>query len=108
MQPSGRHDLGFAELVLPCWGLPPSSKRRHIIERTTEGRARAKAKEILVNAYAFTIGSGIPGALVRAHDRGVAVAVIADKWTPSEQKEERSPVAAAGIPVWIDARARIA
>jgi phosphatidylserine/phosphatidylglycerophosphate/cardiolipin synthase-like enzyme len=36
------------------------------------------------------------------------VAVIDDKWTPCEQREGVTGVAAAGIPVWIDARARIA
>jgi phosphatidylserine/phosphatidylglycerophosphate/cardiolipin synthase-like enzyme len=64
--------------------------------------------EILVNAYALTAGSGIPGALIRAHDRGADVRVIADKWTPCENREGLTPLAAAGIPVWIDARARIA
>jgi phosphatidylserine/phosphatidylglycerophosphate/cardiolipin synthase-like enzyme len=72
------------------------------------GAIDAAQHEILVNAYAFTTGSGIPGALIRAHDRGVNVAVIADKWTPCEQREGITPVAAAGIPAWIDARARSA
>lgn len=44
-------------------------------------------REVLDNAYALTTGSGIPGALIRAHDRGVAVAVITDKWTPCEHRE---------------------
>lgn len=72
------------------------------------GAIEAAQREILVNAYALTTGSGIPGALTRAHDRGVAVSVIADKWTPRERKEGLTPLAAAGIPVWIDARGRIA
>jgi phosphatidylserine/phosphatidylglycerophosphate/cardiolipin synthase-like enzyme len=72
------------------------------------GEIEAAQHEVLVNAYALTTVSGIPGALIRAHDRGVTVAVIADKWTPCEQREGLSPVAAAGIPVWIDTRARIA
>lgn len=54
------------------------------------------------------MGSGISGALIRAHDRGVDVRLIADRWTPREQKEGISAVAAAGIPIWSDARARIA
>jgi phosphatidylserine/phosphatidylglycerophosphate/cardiolipin synthase-like enzyme len=37
-----------------------------------------------------------------------SLSVIADKWTPCEQKEGLSPIAAAGIPIWIDASARIA
>jgi phosphatidylserine/phosphatidylglycerophosphate/cardiolipin synthase-like enzyme len=72
------------------------------------GAIEAAQHEILVNAYGFTLGSGIPGALVRAHARGVDVAVIADKWTPCERQEGLSAVAAAGIPVWIDTRVRIA
>jgi phosphatidylserine/phosphatidylglycerophosphate/cardiolipin synthase-like enzyme len=72
------------------------------------GAIEAAQSEILVNAYALTTGSGIPGALIRAQDRGVQVRQIADRWTPREQKEELSPIAAAGIPVLIDARARIA
>jgi phosphatidylserine/phosphatidylglycerophosphate/cardiolipin synthase-like enzyme len=72
------------------------------------GEIEAARHEILVNAYGFTTVSGIPGALIRAHDRGVDVRVIADKWTPCEQRKGPTPVAAAGIPVWIDARARIA
>jgi phosphatidylserine/phosphatidylglycerophosphate/cardiolipin synthase-like enzyme len=42
------------------------------------GAIDAAQREILVNAYALTTVSGIPGALIRAHDRGVDVAVIAD------------------------------
>jgi len=34
--------------------------------------------------------------------------VIADKGTPCENREGLTPLAAVGIPVWIDARARIA
>ena len=71
------------------------------------GAIDAAGSEILVNAYAFTLGSGIPGALIRAHDRRVDVAVIADKWTPCERQEGVDALAAAGIPVWIDTRARI-
>jgi phosphatidylserine/phosphatidylglycerophosphate/cardiolipin synthase-like enzyme len=72
------------------------------------GAIEAARSEILVNAYALTTVSGIPGALIGAHERGVVVAVIADKWTPCENREGLTPLAAAGIPVWIDARARIA
>jgi hypothetical protein len=63
------------------------------------GAVQTAQREILVNAYAITIGSGVPGALIRAHDRGVAVSVIADKWIPCEQREGLTPLAAAGIPV---------
>jgi phosphatidylserine/phosphatidylglycerophosphate/cardiolipin synthase-like enzyme len=50
------------------------------------GAIDAAQHEILVNAYAVTTGSGIPGALIRAHDRGVDVRLIADRWTPCEHK----------------------
>ena len=72
------------------------------------GAIDAAHREVLVNAYGFTNGSGIPAALIRAHDRGVDVGLIADRWTPCEQQEGVSAVVAAGIPVWIDTRARIA
>jgi phospholipase D len=68
----------------------------------------AARREILINAYAFTTGSGIPGALIRAHDRGVDVQLIADRWTPCGRREGITPLASVGIPVWIDTRARIA
>jgi hypothetical protein len=35
-------------------------------------------REILVNAYALTTGFGIPGALINAYGRGVAVPVMAE------------------------------
>jgi phosphatidylserine/phosphatidylglycerophosphate/cardiolipin synthase-like enzyme len=56
----------------------------------------------------LTNGSGFPAALVRAHDRGVDVRVIADRRTPCACQEGVSALAAAGIPVWIDTRARVA
>lgn len=39
-------------------------------------------REILVNAYALTIGSGIPGALINAYGREVAVSVMAEGGQP--------------------------
>ena len=68
----------------------------------------AAQREILVDAYALTTGSGIPGALIRAHERGVAVSVVADRRTACERREGLTPLTSVGIPVWIDARARIA
>jgi phosphatidylserine/phosphatidylglycerophosphate/cardiolipin synthase-like enzyme len=56
----------------------------------------------------LTNGSGFPAALVRAHDRGVDVRLIADRLTPCTRQEGVSALAAAGIPVWIDDRARVA
>jgi phosphatidylserine/phosphatidylglycerophosphate/cardiolipin synthase-like enzyme len=68
----------------------------------------AAEREVLVNAYLITLGSGIPAALIRAHDRGVSVSVIADHSAPCQQQQGISPLAAAGVPVWIDIRAKIA
>ena len=65
-------------------------------------------REILVGAYGLTTGSGIVEALVRAKKRGVDVRLIADRTTPCERTSGIEPLAAAGVPIWIDARARIA
>jgi phosphatidylserine/phosphatidylglycerophosphate/cardiolipin synthase-like enzyme len=64
--------------------------------------------EILVSAYGLTTGSGIVEGLVRAKERGVDVRLIADKTTPCERGSGIEPLAAAGVPVWIDDKARIA
>jgi phospholipase D len=66
------------------------------------------AREILVGAYGLTTGSGIVEALIRAQERGVDVGLIADKSTPCEHESGIEPLAAAGVPIWIDAQARIA
>jgi phosphatidylserine/phosphatidylglycerophosphate/cardiolipin synthase-like enzyme len=68
----------------------------------------AASREILVNAYAFTTGSGVPAALIRAHDRGVDVRLVADRLTPCAHQEGIDAVVAAGIPIRIDAGARVA
>jgi phospholipase D len=65
-------------------------------------------REILVGAYGLTTGSGIVEALVRAKGRGVDVRLIADKTTPCPHTSGIEPLVAAGVPVWIDAMARIA
>jgi phosphatidylserine/phosphatidylglycerophosphate/cardiolipin synthase-like enzyme len=72
------------------------------------GAIDAARQEILVSAYVLTEGSGFPAALVRAHDRGVDVRLIADRWTPCTRQEGVSALGAAGIPIWIDDRARVA
>jgi phospholipase D len=64
--------------------------------------------EILVGAYGLTTGSGIVEALVRAKERGVDVRLIADRTTPCERGSGIEPLSAAGVPIWIDAQARIA
>jgi phosphatidylserine/phosphatidylglycerophosphate/cardiolipin synthase-like enzyme len=53
-------------------------------------------------------GSGIVEALVRAKERGVDVRLIADRTTPCERESGIEPLADAGVPIWIDAQARIA
>jgi phosphatidylserine/phosphatidylglycerophosphate/cardiolipin synthase-like enzyme len=65
-------------------------------------------REILVGAYGLTTGSGIVEAPVRAKDRGVDVRLIADKTTPCEGASGIVPLAAAGVPIWIDRDMRIA
>jgi phosphatidylserine/phosphatidylglycerophosphate/cardiolipin synthase-like enzyme len=65
-------------------------------------------REILVSAYGLTVGSGIVGALIRAKERGVDVRLIADRRTPCGRGSGIDPLAAAGVPFWIDDRARIA
>ena len=65
-------------------------------------------REILVGAYGLTTGSGIVEALIRAKDRGVDVRLVADKTTPCEGASGIDPLAAAGVPIWIDDRARVA
>jgi hypothetical protein len=62
----------------------------------------------LVGAYGLTTGSGIVEALVRAREREVDVRLIADKTTPYERESGIEPLAAAGVPTWIDDQARIA
>ena len=52
-------------------------------------------------------GSGIPAALDRAHARGANVRLVADRRAPCDLQEGVSALAAAGIPIWIDARARV-
>ena len=64
-------------------------------------------REILVGAYRMTTGSCIVEALVRAKERGVDVRLIADRTTPCERESGIEPLAA-GVPVWIDAQARVA
>ena len=68
----------------------------------------AADRQILVNAYALTIGSGIVEALVRAQQRRVDVKLIADKTSPHAHKSGIGPLTRAGVAVWIDRDVRIA
>jgi phosphatidylserine/phosphatidylglycerophosphate/cardiolipin synthase-like enzyme len=68
----------------------------------------AAEREILVNAYGLTTGSGIVEALARASRRGVDVELIADRTTPCSRNSGIDLLARAGVPIWIDESARIA
>jgi len=61
-----------------------------------------------VSAYRLTVGSGVVGAFIRAKERGVDVRVVADREAPCGQASGIDPLATAGVPVWIDDRARMA
>jgi phosphatidylserine/phosphatidylglycerophosphate/cardiolipin synthase-like enzyme len=65
-------------------------------------------RQILVNAYTLTTGSGIVEALIRAKKRGVDVKLIADKTTPYERGSGIEPLARAEVPIWIDHDVRLA
>jgi len=65
-------------------------------------------RQILVDAYDLTTGSGIVGALLRARARGVDVRLIADKRTPCERNAGLAVLASAGTPIWIDRTVPIA
>lgn len=68
----------------------------------------AKAERTLqVHAYNFT-EPRIIAAIIAAKRRGVAVAVILDKISPTQKGEGADPVNDAGIPVWIDRKPKIA
>jgi phosphatidylserine/phosphatidylglycerophosphate/cardiolipin synthase-like enzyme len=57
----------------------------------------------------FTTGSGIPAALIRAHDRSVEVCPRCRSLDALRAPRRRwRGVAAAGIPIWIDASATVA
>jgi mitochondrial cardiolipin hydrolase len=71
-----------------------------------ERAIEAAERDILVNAYRLTVGSGIVGALIRAKERGVDAWVIADRGAPCGRANGIEPLAAAGVPVWIDDRVR--
>lgn len=58
-------------------------------------------------AYNFT-SARIGDALVAAHKRGVDVELVLDKSVPTERNSALPTMLAAGIPVWIDSRHKIA
>ena len=82
----------------------PEADCAAFVVRAIDGAER----EILVGAYGLTMGAGIVEALLRAHQRGVDVRLIADKTTPCGRNSGIDPLAGAGVLVWIDRRVRIA
>lgn len=64
-------------------------------------------KTLQVQAYNFT-EQNIIGAIVKAKARGVAVTVLIDKISPSQQCEGADPVRNAGIPTFVDHKPKIA
>jgi phosphatidylserine/phosphatidylglycerophosphate/cardiolipin synthase-like enzyme len=68
-------------------------------------RAIGDARETIhVQAYLFTSRS-LARALIDAHRRGVAVAVLADREMVAKGENSQLPqLAAAGIPVWLEVR----
>jgi hypothetical protein len=55
----------FAAIIVTCFA-PEQNCVLLAIGAIDDARS-----EILVNAYALTTGPGIPGALIRTHDRGL-------------------------------------
>ena len=81
----------------------PNNGSTDAIVREIE-RARA---EILVQAYSFT-SEPIAKALLKAHKRGINVAVILDKSQKTQKYSSATFLTNAGIPTYIDARHAIA
>jgi phosphatidylserine/phosphatidylglycerophosphate/cardiolipin synthase-like enzyme len=94
--------LTYAATVAVCFA--PEEDCDAFAVRTIDGAAR----EILVSVYRLTVGSGVVGALIRAKERGVNVRVVADREAPCGRASGIDPLAAAGVPVRIDDRARMA
>jgi len=67
----------------------------------------AAKQTVLVQAYGFT-SPPIEAALVAAAKRGVKVQLILDRSNLTQKSSEIEEAAAAGLPVWVDARHEIA
>lgn len=67
----------------------------------------AARRSLLVQAYNFT-ERHIVAAIIAARRRGVAVTLIVDKVSAHQRGERVTAVEAAGIPVYVDERPRIA
>jgi phosphatidylserine/phosphatidylglycerophosphate/cardiolipin synthase-like enzyme len=66
-------------------------------------------RQILVGAYRLTVGPSVVGALIRAKEPGVDVPCHPPiKSTPCGRATGIDRLAAAGVPIWMDDRARIA
>ena len=71
------------------------------------GQIDGAGSELLIQAFSFT-SRDIAAAIVRAHKRGVRVAIVLDKSNRSEKYSAAEFTARAGIPTTIDARHAIA
>lgn len=61
-------------------------------------------KQILVQAYSFT-SKNIATALIKAHQRGVDVRILADEKTTTQNTSSKiAMLAEAGIPVWLETK----
>ncbi len=61
-------------------------------------------KQILVQAYSFT-SKNIATALIKAHQRGIDVRVLADEKTTTQNSSSKiAMLAEAGIPVWLETK----
>jgi phosphatidylserine/phosphatidylglycerophosphate/cardiolipin synthase-like enzyme len=121
--------VGLATVVLFYWGVIEVGRQPHAVAEPSdsseitiqlcfepEGQCAGMAvheinaakRQILVNAYSFSAGTGIAEALAAARGRGLDVEAIVDKTTPCQRHSAVPVLAAAGIPVWIDSKVRIA
>ncbi|MGH7046886.1 MAG: phospholipase D-like domain-containing protein [Stellaceae bacterium] len=106
--------FGMISAILPTGAVVPSAAIAVCFapEDDCAGFATAAIdrarRQILVDAYDLTTGSGIVSALLRARARGVDIRLIADKRTPCERKSGLAVLASAGTPIWIDRSVPIA
>ena len=77
------------------------------IEAVLIANVQAATKQILAVAYEWTLQE-LAAALIAAHDKGVACAVIVNKGLLHAKNGHVQSMAAAGIPVKVDAKHKIA
>jgi phosphatidylserine/phosphatidylglycerophosphate/cardiolipin synthase-like enzyme len=87
---------------LACWFSPQGGCTDAVVAEISRA-----TKTVQVLCYTFT-SHPIADALIEAHQRGVAVTVVADKSEVKDTHSEIQAVARAGIPVYIDSTYAIA